>query len=414
MALKLEEVTESERIIFNKKLAKLAKFKGRGTELISVYIPLGTDRGTVMGQLSEEISQSSNIKSPATRKNVQGALRKITSFLKQIDFKIPKNGLVVFAGNISEQEGKSDIRLFTIKPPLELKTKLYWCDSEFHLAPLKEMGEHKDVYALITIDKNEATIAVLIGKKYEIAGSFTSGVAGKSRAGGQSAKRFEHLREEAAQEFYKRISEKLNDVFLPYEDKLKGVIVGGPGVTKNYFLEKDLVDHRLKKKILGQIDTSYTDDSGIRELIQRSETLLKDTAMMKERMLVNKFLEEIARTGLAVFGEREVNEALEIGKVATLLLSEEIGWGVFRFHCEQCGSFREIVSKSLSFNPGREKCIKCGSPQLETVEEIDYLDFMLEKAQQTGAEVEIISTETQEGMQFYRAFGGIGAMLRFK
>jgi len=39
---------------------------------------------------------------------------------------------------------------------------------------------------------------------------------------------------------------------------------------------------------------------------------------------------------------------------------------------------------------------------------------MLEKAQQTGAEVEIISTETQEGMQFYRAFGGIGAMLRFK
>ena len=75
---------QSVEVVFRKKLKKLQKFRGRGTELISVYIPEGTDRGTVMGQLTEEISQSSNIKSPSTRKNVQGALRKIINFLKQI------------------------------------------------------------------------------------------------------------------------------------------------------------------------------------------------------------------------------------------------------------------------------------------------------------------------------------------
>ena len=63
------------------KFNKLKKFRGKGTELISQYIPGNADRSSVMNALTEEISQSSNIKSPQTRKNVQGALRKIINFL---------------------------------------------------------------------------------------------------------------------------------------------------------------------------------------------------------------------------------------------------------------------------------------------------------------------------------------------
>ncbi|HLD58630.1 MAG TPA: peptide chain release factor 1, partial [archaeon] len=135
----LEKIDEAEIALFKKKLKKLKEFRGKGTELISLYMPEDADRSSVMGQITEEMSQSSNIKSPQTRKNVQGALRKIDNFLKQINFKIPKNGLVVFCGNISEQEGKSDIQLMTLRPIRPLRTKLYWCDSEFHLTPLEDM-----------------------------------------------------------------------------------------------------------------------------------------------------------------------------------------------------------------------------------------------------------------------------------
>ena len=83
-----ENVDPAEAALFKKKLARLSQFRGRGTELISVYIPEDADRGSVIGQLTEEVSQSSNIKSPQTRKNVQGALRKILAFLKNINFKI--------------------------------------------------------------------------------------------------------------------------------------------------------------------------------------------------------------------------------------------------------------------------------------------------------------------------------------
>ena len=244
----LEAVLEADLAVFRKKLKMLEAFKGRHTELITQYIPPGTDRSSVMNQLSEEINQSSNIKSPSTRKNVQGALRKIIGFLKNINFKLPQTGLVVFAGNVSESEGRSDIRLFTVTPVRPLKVKLYWCDSAFHIDHLKEMMAPNDFYAIMTIDKNEATIAQLIGKKYEILGHFTSMVPGKTRAGGQSAMRFERLREEAMQDFFKKSAEKFNSYFEPHLARVKGVLIGGPGMTKNYFVEKKVIHHELEKK----------------------------------------------------------------------------------------------------------------------------------------------------------------------
>jgi len=404
------ESSQSDEVIFKKKLKKLEQYRGRGTELISVYIPGATDRSSVMGQLSEEVSQSSNIKSPQTRKNVQGALRKIINFLKQIDFEIPKNGLVVFAGNVSESEGRTDIRLFTIRPIKELRTKRYWCDSEFHLEPLKEMARPSNAYGLITIDKSEATTAILVGKRYEILGRFTSGIPGKMRAGGQSSQRFERLREEAEQEFYKRISEKANAAFVPYGEKLQGVIIGGPGMTKQFFVEKELLDHRIKGKVLALIDTSYTDDSGIRELVQKSDTVLKDTDLMKEKANITEFLTKLAKDGLATYGEKEVMKALELGQVSKLLVSEAIEWPVYKVKNTTNEQERIIVDKDGTFSQSQFK----GDEAIEVLEEMEYIDYMQEMASQTSAELEIISIETPEGEQFYKGFGGIGAILRYK
>jgi peptide chain release factor subunit 1 len=404
---------DAEIVLFKKKLKKLEQFKGRGTELISLYIPHGSDRSTVMSQLTEEMSQSSNIKSPQTRKNVQGALRKIDNFLKQINFKIPENGLVIFCGNISEVEGKSNIQLFFVEPPKKLSTKLYWCNSSFHLDPLKEMVKPSDIFGLITIDKREATIAVLQGKKYEILGHFTSNVAGKTRAGGQSSVRFERLREEAARDFFKRVSEKVNKTFLTFGDKLKGIIVGGPGITKNDFLNEDALDYRLKSKIIGIVDVSYTDESGIRELFQKSEEILKDTEVVKEKRIVNLFLNNVVTNGLAAYGQKEVEEALMLGKVDLLLVSEAIDWKVLKFKCFSNGKVKEVIVKEKNVNVSELFYKECNS-NAELLEEIDYLDFLHEKANSIGAKTQVISTETPEGMQFLKSFGGIGAILRFK
>ncbi len=914
----IEEIAEADMVVFKKKLRKMSAFKGKGTELISLYLPPDVDRSLVTGQLTEEMSQSSNIKSPTTRKNVQGALRKVQNFLKSINFKLPEQGIVVFCGNVSQQEGKQDIQLFTLKPVKRLNTKLYWCDSEFHLGPLQEMAQPSEVFGILTIDKNEATIAILIGKKYEILGHFTSTVAGKTRAGGQcllgdsliqlsdgnivkisevgnpaavksvdfgnysiqdsfisnkwkenkfkalkiitrypqmsitcskdhkffcwnqgkieektaaelkeneflimperiqvtsniqhintnffnsyiiskkglkelirtrkelefsqkefgkkiglhqasvsrfelgrfnprisylkkvcqglnldadrfisefckpksdlrlpaevdtnlaqiigyllgdgsiederlnfyeedretaifyerllrkvfnakirtgfresknyheircygkpivrlirqefpevnkartsvipkkilksengivaaflrglfdaegyvtkrglsagmnnkmlvkqiqiallrfgilssvheydnrrnpysnntkftidvterkslkifkkeigfsyskkkeklkatvkskgfrscvrqifisgkevrrmfetegfnteafpkvsdffrnqrmigketfrkfiisqvknnkklkekfetifsvpllpvkihkikkislptkmhditvknsnflangivvhnSAHRFERLREEAAQSFYKKISEKMNGIFLPYGENLKGLIIAGPGITKNYFLNQELMDNRLRNIIIGSIDTGYTDESGIRETVQKSGELLKGAEITKERKNLEKFFEAVVKTGLGTYGQKEVEKALLIGQVDTVLVSEEIEWQIYKFKCDNCETEHEIVVKDQSDKEAKKfKCEKCESTNAELVEQIDYIDWIMEKAKSTGAKTKIISTETPEGEQFYRGFGGVGAILRYK
>ena len=42
------------------------------------------------------------------------------------------------------------------------------------------------------------------------------------------------------------------------------------------------------------------------------------------------------------------------------------------------------------------------------------LDYMIERAKATGALVRVISTETNEGKQFFEGFGGLAALLRYK
>ncbi|RLI91058.1 MAG: peptide chain release factor 1 [Candidatus Altiarchaeales archaeon] len=351
-----------------KLLHELRKKKGRHTELISVYIPQGYDLNNVLNQLAEEQGTASNIKSKTTRKNVTDALEKIIQHLKLYD-KTPKNGLVIFCGNVSEREGVQDIRLWSIEPPEPIYVKIYRCDQEFVLEPLEELILPKDVYGLIAIDNKEATIATLRGDRYTIIKKLTSGYRGKHRAGGQSHRRFERIIREQSHEFKVRVAEHARDAFLPNLKDLKGIIIGGPAGTKDDFINGDYLHHELKKKIIGVLDITYTDESGIRELISNSKEILKDVEIVRQKALMQRFLKELVSDGNIAYGD-DVEGALNAGAVETLLLSERL-----------------------------------------SDEEIDRL---YEMAKITGAKVEILADDFEEGYQLWSTFAGKAALLRFR
>ena len=52
-------------------------------------------------------------------------------------------------------------------------------------------------------------------------------------------------------------------------------------------------------------------------------------------------------------------------------------------------------------------------PETEIQNEILNLEKDVEKAEEMNSEVELIYTETEEGMQLLRAFGGVAAILRY-
>ncbi|MCD4739852.1 peptide chain release factor aRF-1 [archaeon] len=398
---------EKQDYKFKRKLDEMKKMKGQGTELITIYIPPDYNIHEVVGKLRDESGQAMNIKSKQTKKNVTGAIDRLLHALKGIK-KTPSNGIALFAGNVSgNPSGK--IELFSIDPPQPVPIQAYRCDSSFFLDPLERMLEPKKVYGLMTLDRREAAIALLKGKRIDIVKTLNSQVPGKHRAGGQSSVRFERLIEIAAHEWFKKIGEIASKTFD--ESRVVGVILGGPGPTKEFFLNEDYLSAVTKRKVLGTIDTGYTDEFGIKELSEKSGQLIEGLEVVKEKELINNFFKEASVGGLATYGLKEVMQAITFGKVKILLLSEDLEKKKLTLECPQCGKKQEKIVEHSPSNIG--KCASCGAPLIEDEEE-DLVEYLMELAEGTGSEVELISTETQEGEQFLKSFGGIGALLRFK
>ena len=408
----MSEVSSKELYEFKRTIEELADKKGRGTELVSVYIPPDKQISDVVKHMREELSQSANIKSKSTKKNVQSAIEVIMQRLRLFP-KPPEHGLLLFVGMIPKGgPGTEKMETYIFEPPEPIQTYTYHCNSEFYLEPLQEMLEVKETYGLAVLDRKEATIATLRGKRIDIVKTLTGGVPGKHKAGGQSQRRFDRLIEIAAHEFLKRIGDHMNNIFLPIED-LKGIILGGPGHTKEEFLKGDYLHYELKNKVITTVDTSYTGDFGIREVIDKSMDILTEIDIMREKKLVQRFLRElINEEGLASYGEAEVRKNLEMGAVEILLLSENLKSRRENYECPACSCTQEKTIKEMN-ESNEVKCPECGEIMKEN-ETKDIIDDFVDMAEEVGSEVEIISTETEEGMQLLKAFGGIAAILRYR
>jgi peptide subunit release factor 1 (eRF1) len=532
-----------------KKLRELSNIAGSGTELISVYIPPKYPIADVSNKLKAEYGQAANIKSKSTRKNVLDALEKIINYLK-IFREPPENGIAIFCGNVSKEQGRPDIKLYSISPPEQIHVQLYRCDSSFFLEPLEEMLEAKDIYGLVVMDGREATIAVLKGKQTRIVRKLTSTAHSKLHGkGGQcvdedtlvrlasgevirikevkkgdevfgynfndhnpmheecaevfrrkahraylirttspaleiratpehkffvatedgigekyaeelrkgnwllavkvlektyesdiilaridkktiyrprgffydltmpknesfianglivhnSARRYERLIEESIEKYYKRIGDAMDEVFVNIKN-LRGIIVGGPGPAKEDFMKLSPFNYQLK--VLGVVDTGYTEEYGIKELTEKAEPLIAEQEAVKEKLLVDRFIKEVVKDGLATYGEKEVRDAIEKNKVETLLLSEGLDIRRSTAECSNCGRRESGIA-------GEPKACSCGG-KMRVVEEKELADELIELAESKNVKVEMISTETAEGSQFLQGFRGIGAFLRYR
>ncbi len=387
---------------------ELGSIRGRHTELVTVYVPAGYNLAKVVEQIRNEQGTAQNIKSKAVRKNVLAALEKILQHLKLYN-QTPKNGLAIFCGNVSDKEGVSDIELWAIEPQEPIRTRLYRCDQVFVLDPLKEMVREREVYGLILFDKSESTIGVLRGKHIEVLKHMDSLVPGKTKAGGWSQARYARVREGLLHDFMKKTAAVAYDLFSKEKD-LKGVIIGGPGPTKEEFAEGDFLHHDLKQKVLGVVNTSYTGEYGLREMVERAEDIIEEASITKERKILERFFAELHKdSGLAVYGLSETVEALQSGNLELLMISEGSDWVKAGFECSCGESFEKVLERRRIDG---QRCPKCGG-KASLMEEKDVMERIMKMAEDMGTRVEIVSQGTGMGEQF-RELGGIGGILRYK
>ena len=411
----MAEQSAHQKYEFKRKLEGLRDKKGRGTELVSLYIPHDKQISDVTSQLRDEHGQAANIKSKMTKTNVQGALESLLSRLRYIK-KAPENGIIFFTGAVDVGANKTNMETTMVEPPEPITSYKYHCDSLFYLQPLEDMLRDKKTYGLLVLDRREATVGLLTGKHIESFRHLTSNVPGKQRKGGQSAHRFQQLRLIAIHDFYKRIGNAASEVFMTVDhNDFEGVLIGGPSPTKEEFESGKFFHHEIEKKIIGLFDAAYTDESGLSELVNAAGDRLADLDLMVEKKAMKRFFTElVSDSGKATYGAEAVKANLDVGAVDVLLLSEDLRAEKDIIKCESC-NYETSVTRE--YKPGGKieppgNCPKCGS-FLRVVEKVDVVDELSGMCDQMGTEVTFISTDFDEGAQLMNAFGGIAAILRY-
>ena len=409
------EMTQRQKYDLKRKLEELRACKGRHTELISLYVPPSKQIFDVNAYLKNEYSQSQNIKSKTTMKNVLSAIESIMSRLKQFK-NPPENGVIFFVGHKSVGADKTEMVAYIIEPPMPINTFLYRCDSLFYLEPLEAMMVEKEIYGLFLIDRRECTIGILKGNRVDMLKYMTSQVPGKHGRGGQSQRRFERLTEIAAHEWFVKCGEQASEIFQQ-EENIKGILVGGPGPTKQYFVEENYLHYEVQDKIIDTFDTGYTDEFGLKELVDAASETMSNLKISKEKKIMKRFLSEVTKTdgSLAVYGELQIRKALKMGVVDTLLLSESLRKYRVKLKCSSCNYAEE---KTLSEDAVNEfdnpACPKCNSNGImEIFEKIDVIDELSDLAEKTGCKVEIITLGSEEGDSLFSAFSGMAGILRY-
>ena len=394
---------------FRKVIEDLKEYEGSGTQLVTIYIPPDKQISSVVAHVTQEHSEASNIKSKQTRTNVQDALTSIKDRLRYYDTYPPDNGIVIFSGAVDAGGGQTDMVTKVLEsPPDPIQSFRYHCDSDFLTEPLEEMLSDKGLFGLIVLDRREANVGWLKGKRVDPVKSASSLVPGKQRKGGQSAQRFARLRLEAIDNFYQEVAGMADDLFVPKRHELDGILVGGPSPTKDEFLDGDYLHHELRDKVVGKFDVSYTDESGLYDLVDAAQDVLADQEIMKDKVEMEEFFENLNTGDLATYGFEQTRRNLVMGSVDRLLISEDLRKDVVVYDCDGTEEF-EVIDRRHD-TPAHE-CSDGSEAEIEERE--DVIEHLMAIAEQRGTETKFISTDFEKGEQLHDAFGGVAGILRY-
>ncbi|RNJ75329.1 MAG: peptide chain release factor 1 [Nitrosopumilus sp. H13] len=402
-----------------KTLEELSQKSGRGTELITVYIPKGKQLHEIINALQQEQGTADNIKSDLTRTHVVDSLGKVVQRLRLYK-KTPERGLVMFCGALPPEGGgplgSEVVKVWEIDPPKDLKQYLYRCDDHFHVDILKDMLKDDNLIGFLAIDAKDAGWGLMHGDKIEVLGHTGSGVAGKHRQGGQSAKRFQKVREMELTYYFNRVAEVTRQYFID-SYKIRGLVVSGPGPTKEDFVNGNYLEYRLQNMLLSTIDSSYAGSEGIREAFVKSGDILADFRMVEEKKLVESLFREInSHSGLGAYGLQEIIGYLKNNVVKTLIITDDTDLHRVEGRCGRCQHTQEEILERPQVIPKKTEysnnpCPECKAMEVKTAEQdiVDYLEILSAK---TGSLLEIISGKTESGAML-GSLGKAGAILRY-
>jgi peptide chain release factor subunit 1 len=394
-----------------KRIAWLSGKEAKDKEFLSLYIPSGASISQVVDTVKN--APDCNI---AVADRVEAVLKHLLQYLKQKS-EIPANGMAIFAGTLTVNlfEG-GRLNIEEITPPLPITAYLFEVNNHFQLQPLREMLRDQKTVGILALDAKDASFGLLAGDQVELIDSISSGVPGKTVKGGQSQRRYERERDMELTAYFHRVAEHGAKAFLD-DHQVTVLLVGGPGSTKNDFLKGDFLNYQLSNVLLNTVDTQSIDKTALREILCKSDELLKSMCEPEEKKIVQRLLSELAKPiGLAIYGFDPVLKALSSGEVDVALVTDDTGIVELAVVCKRCGTARTsfVDEKKIQSLHGQlfRPCTKCNGMDFEVIER-DIVDVLEDFASQTNSRVEVISSASEEKAKL-ATLGAFAALLRYR
>lgn len=304
--------------------------------------------------------------------------------------------MVIFSGNGVNSRGEEKRYNVAYEPPLPVKSPMYRCENCFRLEMLEEMLEDKRTYGFIIIDRSSCLLGVVSGNLKRKLDYYETDVPQKHKKGGQSQARIQRIRCEKIHAHMVKAGEKAKRHFMEGAEVLvDGVVVGGTGDLKEEIQRGDFLHKYLREKIIKIVDLEYNGMSGFSSAVSKAGETMNTMRYIEEKNAIRRMFEKINRESDTVtYGYSAVETCLENGMVETLILWEDLK--AYRYQTEEG--------------------VKYGTtpPDCKVTGQTPYIEWIFNRARELGGvQVVLVSDTTEEGAQFCRGFGGVGATLYY-
>lgn len=196
----------------------------------------------------------------------------------------------------------------------------YRCDKVFHLDELIKLYEKHDYYAIVLVSGKIVELYIHSNVNTKLIRKIEMSLPNQHKTGGQSAQRFERIRNEKIGWFIKKIMECMINSFVDHgQFKYKGLIVAGPGELKNTISDNDLFIKYFAKHLLKILTISEIKSQTINDVIGKSIDVFEHQDLDIFRKLEKQILDPNG-TDLIVFGD-EAHTLFIDGKLKELYVS---------------------------------------------------------------------------------------------
>lgn len=309
---------------------------------------------------------------------------------------MPKNGICLFTGIVSHEEKGTRKYVIDFEPIRPVKSSCYVCDSHFHIDALKSMVSPREKYGYIIVGGQRCVIGYVAGDSQKIMEAFNVEINKSQKKGGQSALRFQRLRDETRHNLIVKVSEAAKRCFITDGiPNVTGIILAGCAQLKNELQSSELLGDKLKNSVIAIFDVAYDGEQGFYEAIKKSKSFLQNVQLLREQQEIEKLFDYAGNGGNCAFGVKEVMKAWEMNAIKEIFVSKKLD--AVRFIDDETGNTK-FADKDQNMKIKAEPLI----------------DWIISHYKEYGITLHLVGDSSPEGAQLIKGLGGIGAVLRYK